>query len=87
MMNVKMKNVILFLFMTVSVALSAQTPKVESRISSMQMLIGAKGHIKAARLLVRDDAGAADNSLREAEEIMKDAQKHLKLALWNLLGE
>ena len=53
----------------------------------MQMLIGAKGHIKAARLLVRDDAGAADNSLREAEEIMKDAQKHLKLALWNLLGE
>ena len=53
----------------------------------MQMLIGAKGHIKAARLLVRGDAEAADNSLREAEEIMKDAQKDLKLALWNLLGE
>ena len=53
----------------------------------MQMLIGAKGHIKAARLLVRGDAEAADNSLREAEEILKDAQKNLKLALWNLIGE
>jgi len=39
-MNVKMKNAILFLFLTASVALSAQNPKVESRISSMQMLIG-----------------------------------------------
>ena len=53
----------------------------------MQMLIGAKSHIRAARLRLISDGSSADNSLRDAEAVLKDAEKHLKMALWRIIGE
>ena len=47
----------------------------------MQMLIGAKSRIKAARLLVVHDAAAADKSLEDAENILKDARKKAEQVL------